>query len=79
LGLLSTALRLSLLRNLAGPAFACVRSSRFVQPFHEHPDGFVFVPGQANHQLTRHTPGAVNVNAAVDIDEHVAPVLANLS
>src|SRR6202011_3220694 len=61
------------------PAFVCVHSRRFVQPFREHPDCFVFVPGQANHQLTRYTPGAVNVNAAVDVDKHVAPVLANLS
>src|SRR5260370_40304805 len=63
----------------AVPAFACVRSPRFAHPFHEHPDGFVSVPGQASHQLSRYTPGAVNVNAAVDVDKHVAPVLANLS
>src|SRR5882672_6060615 len=61
------------------PAFVCVRSRRFVQPFREHPDRFVFVPGQASHQLTRYAPGAVNVNAAVDVDKHVAPVLANLT
>src|ERR1700736_5903989 len=61
------------------PAFACVRSPRFVQPFREHPGGFLFVPGQANHQLRRYTPGAVNVNAPVDVDKPVAPVLANLS
>src|SRR5229473_7242132 len=61
------------------PAFVCVRSRRFVQAFREHPDCFVFVPGQASHQLTRYTPGTVDVNAAVDVDKHVAPVLANLS
>src|SRR5258708_13162426 len=61
------------------PAFVCVRSRRFVQPFREHPDCFVFVPGQASHQLTRYTPGTVNVNAAVDVDKHIAPVFANLS
>src|ERR1700730_16845549 len=30
-------------------------------------------------QLTRYTPDAVNVHAPVDVDKHVAPVLANLS
>jgi len=52
------------------PVFVCVRSR---QPFREHPDCFVFVPGQASHQLTWYTPGTVNVNAAVDVDRHEAP------